>query len=166
MGKVCCCLVTESCLTLSHTMDWSLPGSSVHGILQAKIVEWVAISSMGSSWPRIEPNVSCIAGDSADSLPLSHQEACVRFREVKRRRQHSPQGWHSELSFRTSQGYEVSRWAEKRAEAWSPRSLPVRQGAGESCVIPPNGSVFTCKKSRATSEGSWEDMITWCMQSA
>ena len=33
-------------------MDCSLPGSSVHGILQARILEWVAISSRGSSWPR------------------------------------------------------------------------------------------------------------------
>ena len=36
--------VTQSCLTLSDPMDCSLPGSSVHGILQARILEWVAIS--------------------------------------------------------------------------------------------------------------------------
>ena len=42
-------------------MDCSLPGSSVHGILQAKILEWVAISfSRGSSWPRDQTRVSCI----------------------------------------------------------------------------------------------------------
>ena len=38
------CLVTESCLTLYDPMDCSLPGSSVLGILQAGILEWVAIS--------------------------------------------------------------------------------------------------------------------------
>jgi len=44
-------------------MDYSPPGSSVHGILQAKIVEWVAIPfSGGSSWPRDYTQVSCIAG--------------------------------------------------------------------------------------------------------
>ena len=44
-------------------MDCSLPGSSVHGILQARILEWVAISfSRGSSWPRDRTPVSCIAG--------------------------------------------------------------------------------------------------------
>ena len=44
-------------------MDYSPPGSSVHGILQAKIVEWVAIPfSGGSSWPRDWTQVSCIAG--------------------------------------------------------------------------------------------------------
>ena len=36
--------VTQSCLTLCHPMDCSLPGSSIHGILQARILEWVAIS--------------------------------------------------------------------------------------------------------------------------
>ena len=41
----------------------SLPGSSVHGILQARLLEWVAISfSRGSSWPRDRTQVSCIAG--------------------------------------------------------------------------------------------------------
>ena len=41
------------CLILYDLMDCSLPGSSVHGILQARILEWVAISfSRGSSWPR------------------------------------------------------------------------------------------------------------------
>ena len=45
--------VTQSCLTLCDTMDCSLPGSSVQGIFQAIILEWVAISSSrGSSWPR------------------------------------------------------------------------------------------------------------------
>ena len=39
-GKV---LVAQSCLTLCDPMDCSLPGSSVHGILQARILEWVAI---------------------------------------------------------------------------------------------------------------------------
>ena len=46
-------LVTQSCLTLGDPMDCSLPGSSVQGILQARILEWVAISfSRGSSQPR------------------------------------------------------------------------------------------------------------------
>ena len=41
------------CLTLCATMDCSLPGSSAHGILQARILEWVALPfSRGSSWPR------------------------------------------------------------------------------------------------------------------
>ena len=57
-----CVLVTQSCPTLWDPMDRSLPGSSVHGILQARIMEWVAICfSRGSSWPRHRTQVSCIA---------------------------------------------------------------------------------------------------------
>ena len=56
------CLVTQTCPTLCNPMDCSLPGSSVHGILQARIVEWVAISfSRGSCQPRDQTLVSCIA---------------------------------------------------------------------------------------------------------
>ena len=56
-------LVPPSCPTLYNAMDCSPPGSSVHGILQARILEWVAIPfSRGSSWPRDWTRVSCIAG--------------------------------------------------------------------------------------------------------
>ena len=55
--------VTQSCLTLCDPTDCSPPGSSVHGILQARILEWVAISfSRGSSRPRDQTQVSYIAG--------------------------------------------------------------------------------------------------------
>ena len=56
-------LVPQSCLALFDLMDCSLPGSSVHRILQARILEWVAISfSRESSQPRDRTWVSCIAG--------------------------------------------------------------------------------------------------------
>ena len=54
---------TQSCLTLCDPMNCSLPGSSVHGIFQAIILEWVTIPfSRGSSQPRDRTQVSCIAG--------------------------------------------------------------------------------------------------------
>ena len=54
--------VARSCPTLCDPMDGSLPGSTVHGILQARILEWAAISfSRGSSQPRDQTQVSCIA---------------------------------------------------------------------------------------------------------
>ena len=57
------CLVAQLCPTLCDPMDCSPPGSSVHGISQARILEWVAISfSRGSSQPRDRTSVSCIAG--------------------------------------------------------------------------------------------------------
>ena len=50
-------------MTLCELMDYRLPGSLVHGILQARIQEWVAISfSRGSSQLRDQTQVSCIAG--------------------------------------------------------------------------------------------------------
>ena len=55
--------VTQSCPTLCDPMDCSLPGSSVHGILQVRILEWVAVPfSRGSSEPRDWAQVSHIAG--------------------------------------------------------------------------------------------------------
>ena len=49
----CFNLITKSCLTLCDPMDCSLPGSSVHGILQARFLEWVTISlSRGYSGPQ------------------------------------------------------------------------------------------------------------------
>ena len=56
-------LVTQSCLTLSDPMDHSPPGSSVQGILQARILEWVAMTfSRRPSWSRDRTQVSRIAG--------------------------------------------------------------------------------------------------------
>ena len=56
------CAVTESCPALCKPMDCSLPGSSVHGIFQAEILQWVAISYFwGSSQPRDRTHVSCVS---------------------------------------------------------------------------------------------------------
>ena len=57
------CLVIQSCLTLCDPMECRPPGSSVYEILQARILELVAMpSSRGSSQPRDQTQVSCIAG--------------------------------------------------------------------------------------------------------
>ena len=49
----CCCLVAKLCLTLGDPMNCSPSGSFVHGIFQARILKWVAISfSRGSALPR------------------------------------------------------------------------------------------------------------------
>ena len=55
--------VAQSCLTLCNPMDCSLPDSSVHGIFQARVLEWIAISfSRGSFQPRDRTRVSCTVG--------------------------------------------------------------------------------------------------------
>ena len=61
---VCVCvLVAQSCLTLYDPMDCSRPCSCIHGILQARRVEWVVIPfSRGSSHSKDQTWVSCIAG--------------------------------------------------------------------------------------------------------
>ena len=56
-------LVPQSCPSLCDPMDYNLPDSSVHGILQARVLEWVAMPfSRRSSQPRDHAHVSCITG--------------------------------------------------------------------------------------------------------
>ena len=57
------CVLSHSVVSDCDPMDYSLLGSSVHGILQARILEWVAMPfSRGSSRPRDLTQVSCTAG--------------------------------------------------------------------------------------------------------
>ena len=61
-------LVTQLCPTVFDPIDCSPPGSSVHGILQERILEWVAIPfSRGSSQPRDEPQSPALQADSLQS---------------------------------------------------------------------------------------------------
>ena len=78
--RMCCCSVAQSYLTLCDPLDCSPQGPSVHGILQARILEWVAIfSSRGSSQARNQAQVSCIgrrilycwATSEGDDAPFS-----------------------------------------------------------------------------------------------
>ena len=72
---VCACMHVKlllSCPTLCDPMDCSPLGSSVHGILQARILEWVAIPcSRASSYPRYGTQVSCLPHWQEGSLPLA-----------------------------------------------------------------------------------------------
>ena len=68
--SVCVCMHAQSCLTFCNPVDCSPPGSSVHGILQARILEWVAISfSRGSSQPRDRTWSPTLQADSLLSEP-------------------------------------------------------------------------------------------------
>ena len=73
---VCVCArvrsVAQSCLTLCGPMDCSLPGSSVSGVLQAGILEWIAMPfSRDLSDPGIEPTSLMSPALQAGSLPLA-----------------------------------------------------------------------------------------------
>ena len=71
-------LVTKSCLTLWDPVDCSPPGSSLHWIFQARILEWVAIPySRGSSWPRDWTCVSCLAGGFFTTEP--HEKSLLEM---------------------------------------------------------------------------------------
>ena len=74
LGKLVSSEVAQLCLTLCDPMDCSLPGSSVRGILQARILGWVAISSSrGPSQPGIEPGSPALQADSTTDLHLDTQ---------------------------------------------------------------------------------------------
>ena len=90
-------LVTQLCLTLCDSMDCSPTGSSVQGTLQARMLEWVAISFFkGSSQPRDQTAVSCTAGrfftvwatlESQGSLYLRIEMLSLLFKELQWRQQ-------------------------------------------------------------------------------
>ena len=61
--------VIQSCLTLRDPMDYSLPGSSVHGIFQARVLEWVAIA-FSNAFMHAKSLQSCLTlYDPMDSSP-------------------------------------------------------------------------------------------------
>ena len=82
-------LFSRSCLTLCDPMDCSPPGSSVCGLPQARILEWVAISSSrGRIFPTqgLNSRLQRLLHWQADSLPLSHQASpttCIVTVEVQ-----------------------------------------------------------------------------------
>ena len=76
--------LAQSCKTPSDPMDRSLPGSSVHGIFQAGILEWVAISSSsGSSHPRDRThNIPCIAGRFFTAKPMEKPQNTLILKQT------------------------------------------------------------------------------------
>ena len=67
--------VTQSCPTLCDPMDCSLPGSSHHGILQARVLEWVAISFFRDfPYPGIKPGSPAFQADALNSEPPGKHE--------------------------------------------------------------------------------------------
>ena len=103
-SSVAAVLVSQSCPTLCDPMNCSPPGSSIHGILQARILEWIAIPfSRGSSWPRDQTQVSCTAGRFftiwATGKILKHR-TIPRFLTFLQ--------WHSSIYISTSFCYSIS----------------------------------------------------------
>ena len=120
-------------------MDCSPPGSSVHGILQARILEWVAISfSRGSSWPRDQTWVSCTVG---------------RFFTI------CPSGKHCTYSFNPNSEFGTNSWLsgkESVCNAGDPDSI---SGSGRS-PGEGNGNLFqySCLEN-FTDRGAWQAIV-------
>ena len=115
----CACLVAQACPTLFSTPWISPPGSSVHGISQARILEWVAISfSRGSSWPRDQIQVSWLTGRFFTTEPPGKPQGTLASSDLNRtgiedRKMAShPQGlWGTPAFIRMTPGGKGLRWA-------------------------------------------------------
>ena len=80
-GPLNCESVSRSCPTLCNSKDCRSPGSSIHGILQARVLEWVAMpSSKESSQPGTEPGSPA---SQADSLPSQSPEEAHYLNIIK-----------------------------------------------------------------------------------
>ena len=81
---VCVCmLVTQLYLSLCNPVDCSPPGSSVHGIVQARTLEWLPFPPPGDlSDPGIEPASPVSRALQVDSLLLSHRGSPVLYRHI------------------------------------------------------------------------------------
>ena len=116
-------LVTQLCPTLCDPMDCSPPGSSVHGIFQARILEQVAIPfSRGSSQPRDQTQVCSIASNSLSSEPrrnmLRHKLiklTKIKYKEKDWNQQENFPGGTLNKNLPATQGMWVHR-----AQIWSP----------------------------------------------
>ena len=76
-------LAIQSCPTLCDPMDCSLPGSSVHGILQMRILEWVAIPfSRGFSWFRDWTSASCVSCTEGRFFPIWATREAPKINEM------------------------------------------------------------------------------------
>ena len=112
--------VAQLCLTLCDPRDCSLPGSSVHGIFQARVLEWVAIAfSRGSSPTRDRTQVSCIAGRRLTVWAVGKSKAEL---EEQRPRPHKPRAPSAPAT-------ETPTTLPRRASDWAHSNTPSRSRA-------------------------------------
>ena len=115
-------LVTESYPAVCDSMNCSPPGSSVHGILQARILEWVAIPfSRGSFWPRDWTHIAC----SATFLTIWEMLGQTTNREGAQPNP-SADNWIKDL---------LSKALHQRARPYFPHSQSLRSGNLHSPLI-------------------------------
>ena len=114
-----CVLIAQLCLTLCDPMDCRLPGYSVHGILRARILEWVATSfSRGSSKPRDWTQVACIAG-GCFNICATREAWYLNMYWYFRFRFHISERVFSELLFYCDKIYIWLCWILQHSESFS-----------------------------------------------
>ena len=126
-------LVVQSCPTVCDPVDWSPPGSSVHEIFQARILEWVAISfSRGPSQPRNWTGVSWIAGGLFTNWAIKkapHNKLCIttncgKFFKRWEYQTTWPASWEGqEATVRTGHG--ITDWFQ------------IGKGVHQGCILSP-----------------------------
>ena len=153
-----CVLVTQAGPTLCNARDCSLPGSSAHGIFQARILEWVTIpSSRGSSWPRNRTGASCIGrqafyhratwGVFVTTLPRPQRtgprEQCSQ----------PPHSVSSSRQCRKAATFSAIIWGRARGtgaqpchQAWAPSRDPWDTGKPDYAMRIPWRAAFSSKK--------------------
>ena len=129
---VCTCSVTKAYLIFCDCIDCTLPGFSVHGISQSRILEWVAISSSRDlPNPEIKSSQICLSTALQDSLPLSHLGSpSILFSSVQLLS-------HVQL-------FETSRTAARQASLSITNSWSLLTLISIELVMPSNHLTFCC----------------------
>ena len=127
-------LVGKSCQTLCDPMVYRLSGSSAHGILQARILEWVASPSPGDlPDPGIEPESPA---SQADSLTLSHREYTQKFKLQIYGTQSSNQHRHSlKLPYHSHVIFAILSCYPQNSSPLNTAKLTCHEA--QSCIIKP-----------------------------
>ena len=140
--------VAQSCPALCDLMDCSPPGSSIHGVFQARILEWVAISfSRGSTWPRDRIHVSCTCVCVCVCVYINHfalQQKSAQHCESNTIKKCNPQKkkmwttWRKEKSI----GIRKNSSVRKRTPQWK----VINKFSSSLSTSRENGRFYWCRK--------------------
>ena len=143
---------SQSCPTLYDPMGCGLSGSSVPGILQARILEWVAIPfCRGSSWPRNRTSVSCIAGGFFTSWATREakiSEECSQF---------PTPSWGATIWFPRGSHLEAGDGSDLQSnQEGSTAPLSLR-----SCILCIDEAVERETRDNRAGSNTWQESLTW-----
>ena len=121
----CCCLVSQSCLTLCHPMDCGPPGSSVHGILQIRTLDGLPFPSPGDlSYPGIEPLSPALQADSFLLEPSGKPQQAV-YLHIKADQTDLNRELNQEWKKQKHILITVARWSWSDPQKWKQAKLRI-----------------------------------------